>query len=109
MTSGRTISRDIRGRTAMNRRKRHGERGIGLVAAALWFAALAVLAAVAIDIARISHTASEMQGIADAAAIAGAKAVLEAGGTAGPEQTAAFAVANQNYFNGTQFPTSNNS
>jgi hypothetical protein len=93
--------------TATNRPNRRGERGIGLVATAVWFAALAIIAAVAIDIARISHTASEMQGIADAAALAGAKAVLEGGGTAGPEQTAAFAVANQNYFNGTQFPTSN--
>jgi putative Flp pilus-assembly TadE/G-like protein len=87
--------------------RRKGERGIGLLAVALWIGALAVIAAVAVDVARLSHTASEVQSIADAAALAGAKALLEAGGVAGPEQTAAFAVANQNRFNGQLFPLSN--
>ena len=87
--------------------RRKGERGIGLLVVALWIGALAVIAAVAVDIARLSHTASEVQSIADAAALAGAKALLENGGTAGPEQTAAFKVANQNRFNGQLFPLSN--
>jgi Flp pilus assembly protein TadG len=91
----------------MKRKSRHGERGIGLVAIAIWISALAVIAAVAVDIARLSHTASEVQAIADASALAGAQAVLEGGGVAGPEQTAAFTVAHQNYFNGQLFPSAN--
>jgi len=38
--------------------RRKGERGIGLLVVALWIGALAVIAAVAVDIARLSHTAS---------------------------------------------------
>src|SRR5262249_2839505 len=87
--------------------RRKGERGIGLLAVALWIGALAVIAAVAVDVARLSHTASEGQSIADATAPPGPQAPPENPGAAGPRQTAAFQVAHQNMFNGQLFPLSN--
>ena len=89
----------------MNRRARHGERGIGLVAIAVWIVALAVITAAAVDIARLSHTASEMQAIADAAALAGVKTLYDNGLIAdGTEITDARKYANKNRFDGKDFP-----
>jgi len=92
----------------MKRRARHGQRGIGLVAMAVWIVALAVIMAVAVDVARLSHTAGEVQTIADAAALAGAKALYDNRGVAGPEVDAARGVGNVNRFDGRLFPLSDN-
>jgi hypothetical protein len=56
---------------------------------------------VAIDIGRISHTATEVQGIADSAAISGAIAVIRQG--AGHATGAATTAANDNRFDGKAF------
>jgi len=80
----------------MKRQARHGERGIGLVAIGIWIVALAVMMAVAVDIARLSHSASEVQAIADAAALSGARALYNNGRTPGPEVAAARKAANFN-------------
>src|SRR5262245_53883062 len=93
----------------MNRPARQGERGIGLIAIAVWIVALAVMMAAAIDIARLSHTAGEVQAIADAAALAGAKAIYDNGGIAGPEVDAARRTGNVNTFDGKLFPLADDS
>src|SRR5689334_5052342 len=91
----------------MERQRRKSERGIGLVATAVWIIAFAIIMAAAVDMARLSHTASEVQVIADAAALSGARALYLNGGTPGPEQDAAWGVAHQNSFDGKIFPASN--
>ena len=89
----------------MKRRARHGERGIGMVAIAVWIVALAVITAAAVDIARLSHTASEVQTIADAAALAGVKTLFDNNLVSdGTEVTAARNYAHLNRFDGKDFP-----
>jgi Flp pilus assembly protein TadG len=53
------------------------ERGIGMVAMALWLTAICSLTAVAVDVSRIAMTASEVQNAADVAALTGARALLD--------------------------------
>jgi Flp pilus assembly protein TadG len=53
------------------------ERGIGLVMTALTLTAFCALVAVAVDIGRITFTASEVQSAADVAALTGARALLD--------------------------------
>jgi len=64
------------------------------------------LIVVAIDIGRISHTATEVQGIADSAALAGAWAVVKQG--AGSAQAAATTAASDNRFDGQNFVAGTN-
>ena len=82
-------------------RRRRGQDGFALIAGGLVLLAMFALIVVAIDIGRISHTATEVQGIADSAAMAGALAVLKEG--AGKAQPAATAAANDNRFDGQTF------
>jgi hypothetical protein len=53
------------------------ERGIGLVVTALSLIAFCSLVAVGIDVGRITFTASEVQSVADIAALTGARALLD--------------------------------
>lgn len=53
------------------------QRGIGLVATALWLTAFCSLLAVGVDVGRIAFTASEVQSAADVAALTGARAFLD--------------------------------
>ena len=82
-------------------RRRRGQDGFALIAGGLVLLAMFALIVVAIDIGRISHTATEVQGIADSAAMAGALAVLKEG--AGKARPAATAAANDNRFDGQNF------
>jgi Flp pilus assembly protein TadG len=77
------------------RRARNGERGFALAAFALSMTALFALAAVAIDLGRIAHTANEVQNVADIAATAGATNLIN-GGTAATARSDAQAVVAQN-------------
>jgi len=72
-----------------------------LIAGGLALVAMFALIVVAIDIGRISHTATEVQGIADSAALAGAWAVVKQG--AGSAQAAATTAASDNRFDGQNF------
>src|SRR5262249_7089121 len=82
-------------RTASTQPARHGERGFALAAFALSMTAFFALAAVAIDIGRLAHTANEVQNVADAAATAGATNLMN-GGTASGARADAQAVVAQN-------------
>jgi hypothetical protein len=87
----------------MNRtgRSRSGQRGFALAMSAFALVAMFALMVVAVDIGRLSHTATEVQGIADAAAMAGALAVMKQG--AGNARPAALAAAQDNRFDGRGF------
>ncbi len=74
---------------------RKDERGVAVVALALSMTALFGLAAVAVDVGRIAHTATEVQTVADIAATAGATNLLK-GGTAASARTDAQSVVAQN-------------
>jgi Flp pilus assembly protein TadG len=82
-------------RVTSTRRAHNGEQGFALVAFALSMTAFFALAAVAIDIGRIAHTANEVQNVADAAATAGATNLMN-GGTASGARADAQAVVAQN-------------
>jgi Flp pilus assembly protein TadG len=81
------------------RRARKSERGAILAATVLALPALLALAAVGVDTGRIAFTATEVQNVADAAATAGAQALLE-GGTASTARSHAQTVAAQNAVDG---------
>src|SRR5437867_3779309 len=82
-------------------RRRREQEGFVLVLGGIVLLTMFALIVVAIDIGRISHTATEVQGIADSAALAGAMAVIEQGpGHAG---SAATTVAQDNRFDGRDF------
>ena len=53
------------------------QRGVGLLATALWLTAFCSFLAVAIDVGRIAFTAGEVQSAADIAALTGARAFLD--------------------------------
>jgi Flp pilus assembly protein TadG len=78
---------------------RKGERGVALVAFAISMGALFGLAAVAIDIGRISMVANETQNVADIAATAGAVNLLNSG-TATTARADAQSVVAQNWLAG---------
>ncbi len=77
-----------------NRRK---ERGFVLAAAAIALAAIFAIMVVAIDIGRISHTGTELQGIADSAAVSGAMAILKQGPGTDPSPAAVTAAGDNRY------------
>jgi Flp pilus assembly protein TadG len=81
------------------RRARKSERGAILAATVLALPALLALVAVGIDTGRIAFTATEVQNVADAAATAGAQALLE-GGTASTARSQAQTVGAQNAVDG---------
>jgi Flp pilus assembly protein TadG len=93
-TSSRRVIRG-RGTTSMQRAHNRGERGFALAAFAVSMTAFFALAAVAIDVGRIAHTANEVQNVADAAATAGATNLMN-GGTASTARSDAQTVVAQN-------------
>jgi hypothetical protein len=98
MARSRTRRR-IRPGTAIVRRTYHGrvrERGQSLVLVALWMTALLGLAAVAIDVGRFYAERRFLQNAADAAALAGAQALI-AGKTATQAEATARDVLAQNF------------
>src|SRR5262245_41193144 len=88
----------VRNRVAM-RRGRRGERGVALATVAVSMGALLALAAVGVDSGRIALTANEVQTVADIAATAGAKALLD-GGSASTAINHAQTVVQQNMVDG---------
>lgn len=89
----------------MARERRTGERGVALAFIGVWLLALFALIVLAVDVGRFSHTASEVQAIADLAALAGAKTVLVRG--AGTAQSGADTAVQQNVANGQAFKDDN--
>ena len=106
MRCARIIGRSQTGRgrhilTNPKPRPRRGQRGFVLVLSGILLLTMFALMVVAIDIGRISHTGTEVQGIADSAALAGALAVIKQGpGNARPAATTA---AQDNRFDGRDF------
>lgn len=82
----------------MTNRRKH-ESGIALAVVAVFMVALLGFAALGIDVARLAHTASEVQAVADAAARGGAKALLDSGGTPGSGIARAKVIAGLNFMN----------
>jgi hypothetical protein len=76
------------------------ERGIALVTVAIFLTVIFGFTALGIDIARLAHTATEVQTVADVAARSGAAGLLATGGVAGTGITRAHLVANTNEMNG---------
>lgn len=72
------------------------ERGVALVYVAVFMVVILAFTAVGIDIARLAHVATEVQSVADIGARAGAKKLLDVGGTPGQGITQAKAVASLN-------------
>jgi len=70
--------------------ERGRQRGVALALAAIFLAAILAMSAVAIEVSRLTDTATEVQAAADAAALAAAQNVIN-GGTAGPGGTATVA------------------
>ncbi len=85
----------------MKRQRRNGERGFALAMMALGLLTFFAMIVIAVDVGRFSHTASEMQAIADLAALSGAKSVLVRG--AGTAQSGADTAARRNTFDGRTF------
>src|SRR3989442_1287162 len=78
---------------------RRGERGVALALAAIFLTAIMAIAAIAIEVSRLTDTATEVQVAADAAALAAAEKMLS-GGDAGTASAAAQTVARQNQTDG---------
>ena len=75
------------------------ERGIAMALFALWLAAIVAIAAITIEVSRLSDTATEVQVAVDAAALAGAENLLK-GGNVDSAKAAARTVAAQNRTDG---------
>ena len=78
----------------MRRMDRSKERGIALAVVAIALVAIFAMIVIAVDVGRFAHTASEVQAIADLAALSGAKSVLVRG--AGTAQSGGDTAAQQN-------------
>ena len=90
-----------RTKTSMpSRSARKQERGAVLTAFVLTSTALFALTAVGVDTGRLALTANEVQTVADTAATAGARALVE-GGSAATARAQAQTVVGQNRVNGT--------
>jgi len=92
--------------TNSTRTSRRGQEGFALAFAAIFLSVLFAMMVVAVDIGRIAHTATEVQGIADSAAISGALAVIKQG--AGNASPAATTAANDNRFDTRNFVAGTN-
>src|SRR5207245_1764756 len=76
-----------------------GERGIAMVLAALLLTAIIAIAGIAVEVSRLTDTATEVQVAADAAALAAAQNKIN-GGTDADARTAAQTVAAKNAADG---------
>jgi hypothetical protein len=79
--------------------KHEREQGIAMVLAALFLTAIIAIFAIALEISRLTDTATEVQVAADAAALAGAQNITS-GGTTGTAQDAGQRVAGKNTADG---------
>jgi putative Flp pilus-assembly TadE/G-like protein len=77
-----------------------GERGVVLALAAMFLTAIIAMSAVALEVSRLTDTATEVQVAADAAALAAAQNMIK-GGTSGPGGTATTAAQTVAAKNGT--------
>jgi len=75
------------------------ERGIAMALFALWLVAIVAIAAITIQVSRLSDTATEVQVAVDAAALAAAENMLK-GGNVDSAKAAARTVAAQNRTDG---------
>ena len=86
--------------------RRTKQGGFALVMMGMWILALMALAALAIDVSRLAYTATEVQGVADAAATAAVKTATQGGDyTAVAKAGAAKNRADGNYFDVDAQPT----
>jgi hypothetical protein len=90
-------------RQSMKPRPR-SQRGVALAAIAIFMVVILGFTAIAIDVARLAHTATEVQTVADVAARAGAKALIDNNGTPNTGITRAKSIANDNLMNGKLAP-----
>jgi Flp pilus assembly protein TadG len=90
----------------MKRQHEH-ERGVALVAVAIFFAVLLGITAIGVDLGRLAHTSTEVQAVADAAATAGAIALNKRNGVAGGSLPDAHVVSGDNMMNGSLAPDAN--
>jgi hypothetical protein len=81
-------------------RDRKNQRGVALVIVAVFLVVMFGFAAVGIDIARLAHTATEVQTVADTAARAGALGLAANAGAQGTGVARAHLIASRNYMNG---------
>jgi hypothetical protein len=88
-------------------RRRANEHGAALFSVAIFLVVILGFTAVGIDVARLAHTATEVQTVADVAARAGAKALLDTGGTPGEGIARAKQIGNLNLMNGELAPDAN--
>ena len=75
------------------------ERGVVMVVAAVWLTAIIAISAIAIEVSRLTDTATEVQVAADSAALAAAENMLN-GGTTTSATTTAQTVAGRNRTDG---------
>src|SRR2546426_5959438 len=75
------VRRNVLGMRAGER----SERGFALVAVAVWLGAILALAAIAIEVARLTTAATEVQVASDSAALAAAGALSTGAGTSGAQ------------------------
>src|SRR5690349_1610696 len=85
----------------MRRMDRSKERGIALAVVAIALVAIFAMMVIAVDVGRFAHTGSEVQAIADLAALSGARSVLLRG--PGNAQSGADTAARQNVSDGRTF------
>jgi hypothetical protein len=83
-------------------RNRTSQDGAALVYVALFLAVVLGATAIGVDVARLAHTATEVQTIADASARSGALALAEAGGTPGVGITRAHLIGGKNHMDGAE-------
>ena len=83
--------------------RRRGERGFVLVAAGIMLVAIVAVVAIAIDVARLTHTATEVQVAADASAL-GAAVASARGATEDGAIQAGRDVGSTNFANGAKVP-----
>jgi len=88
-----------------NLRTRHArERGATLIAGGIWLVAMMAIVAIAVEIARLTDTATEVQAAADSGALGAALAISK--GQSGQAVTEGQDAAARNYANGQLVPTS---
>src|SRR5438045_8104897 len=75
------------------------ERGVVMVVAAVWLAAIVAITAIAMEVSRLTDTATEVQVAADASALAAAQNMI-AGGTTASAIVAGATVAGENRTDG---------
>jgi hypothetical protein len=80
--------------------KRERERGIAMLLAAIFLVAIIAIGAIAIEVSRLTATATEVQVAADAAALAAATSMIVPGHTSGVAQSDGQAVAAKNITDG---------